>query len=150
MLVYAFNWKNLSISAALGYRWDGKRCRQWFQTQPGSYNDKRLIEFLCDLKKHMRGQKVILIWDGLPAHKSRKMKQYLESQRVWLQIETLPGYSPDLNPVEDLWGNIKGQELANRCVAGLGEAEASVRSGMERVRLSKLPFSFLHHAGLFF
>lgn len=96
MLVYAFNWKNLSISAALGYRWDGKRCRQWFQTQPGSYNDKRLIEFLCDLKKHMRGQKVILIWDGLPAHKSRKMKQYLESQRVWLQIETLPGYSPDL------------------------------------------------------
>lgn len=54
------------------------------------------------------------------------------------------------DPAEDLWGNIKGQELANRCVAGLGEAEASVRSGMERVRLSKLPFSFLHHAGLFF
>jgi hypothetical protein len=51
------------------------------------------------------------------------MKQYLESQRSWLEVETLPGYSPDLNPVEDLWGNIKGQELANRCVAGLGEAE---------------------------
>jgi transposase len=46
------------------------------------------------------------------------MKQYLESQRNWLQVETLPGYSPDLNPVEDLWSNIKGQELANRCVAG--------------------------------
>jgi hypothetical protein len=78
------------------------------------------------------------------------MKQYLESQRGWLQVETLPGYSPDLNPVEDLWGNIKGQQLANRCVAGLGEAEAGVRSGMARVRQSTLPFSFLHHAGLLF
>jgi transposase len=45
------------------------------------------------------------------------MKQYLESQRNWLQAETLPGSSPDLNPVKDLWSNIKGQELANRCVA---------------------------------
>jgi transposase len=61
-----------------------------------------------DLKKHMRRQKAILIWGGLPAHKSRKMKQYLESQRSWLQVETLPGYSPDLNPVEDSWGNIIG------------------------------------------
>ena len=102
-----------------------------------------------DLKKYLRGQKVILICDGLPAHKSGKMKQYLESQRGWLQIETLPGYSPDLNPAEDLWSNIKGQELANRCVAGLGEAEDGVSSGMDRVRQSKLPFSFLHHAGLF-
>ncbi len=78
------------------------------------------------------------------------MKQYLESQRTWLPVETLPGYSPDLNPVENLWGNIKGRELANRCVAGLGEAEDGVRSGTARVRQSKLPFSLLHHAGLYF
>jgi transposase len=62
----------------------------------------------------------------------------------------LPGYSPDLNPVEDLWGNVKGQELANRCVEGLGEAEAAVRNGMERVCQSILPFLFLRYAGLFF
>lgn len=150
MLIHAFNWKKLSVCAALGYRWDGKRCRLWFQTKPGSYNDESLIVFLRAVKKHLRGQKAVLIWDGLPAHKSRKMKQYLESQCRWLALEVLPGYSPDLNPVEDLWGNVKGQELANRCVTGLGEAEISVSNGMERVRQSTLPFSFLHHAGLFF
>ena len=150
VLIHAFNWKKLSICAALGYRWDGQRCRLWFQTRPGSYNDESLIAFLRDLKKHLRGQKAILIWDGLPAHKSREMKQYLESQRSWLQVEMLPGYSPDLNPVEDLWGNVKGQELANRCVEGLVEAEVAVTCGMERVRQSELPFSFLRHAGLFF
>jgi len=150
VLIHAFNWKKLSICAALGYRWDGKRCRLWFQMRPGSYNAESLIGFLRDLKKHLRKQKTILIWDGLPAHKSRDMKDYLESQRSWLQVEMLPGYSPDLNPVEDLWGNVKGQELANRCVEGLGEAEVALRSGLERVRQSKLPFSFLHHAGLYF
>ena len=67
MLVYAFNWKKLSISAALGFRWAGKRCRLWFQTQPGNDNDGRLFACVRDLKKHMRGQKAILIWDGLPA-----------------------------------------------------------------------------------
>jgi len=43
-------------------------------------------------------------------------------------VETAAGLLSDLNPVEDLWSNIKGQELANRCVAGLGEAEEGVSS----------------------
>ena len=149
-MMHAFNWKKLSVSAVLGYRWDGQHCRLWFQTCPGSYNDESLIAFMRELKRHLRGQKAILVWDGLPAHKSRKMRQYLESQSDWLKVEMLPGYSPDLNPVEDLWGNLKGQELANRCVDGLGEAEQGVCHGMKRIRQSALPFSFSHHAGLFF
>lgn len=74
MLLHAFNWKMLSVCAALAYRWDGNRCRLWFRTKPGSYNDESLMAFMRDLKKHQRGQRAILIWDGLPAHKSRKMK----------------------------------------------------------------------------
>ena len=130
-----------------GFPLGGQRCRLWFQLRPGSYNASSLIDFLRDLKKHLRGQPVILIWDGLPAHKSREMRAYLESQKSWLSVEMLPGYSPDLNPVEDLWGNVKGQELANRCVEGLADAEAALRSGLNAARL---PFSFLRHTGLLF
>jgi len=50
--------------------------------------------------------------------------------------ERLPGYAPDLNPVETLWGNIKGQELATRCADNLAEVETAVREGMERVGTS--------------
>jgi len=151
VLIHAFNRKKLSVCAALGYRWDGRRCRLWFQTRPGSYNAASLIGFLKDLKKHLRGQKAILVWDGLPAHKSREMQDYLATQKHWLDVERLPGYSPDLNPVEPVWGNVKGQELANRCAANLGESRTALRSGLERVRRSaSLPFSFLHHAGLYF
>lgn len=151
VLIHAFNWSKISVCAALGYRCDGQRTRLFFQTREGSYNTESLIPFLQDLKKELRGQKAVLVWDGLPAHKSQVMKEYLLQQRSWLTVERLPGYAPDLNPVETLWGNIKGQELANRCAEDLAEVEAAVRGGMERVsRSSRLPFSFLNHAGLSF
>jgi transposase len=151
VLIHAFNWSKISICAALGYRWDGRRSRLFFQTREGTYNTNSLIAFLKDLKRRLRGQKVILVWDGLPAHKSRAMQEYLFAQRHWLTIEQLPGYAPDLNPVETMWGNIKGQELANRCAQDLAELDVAVRGGMERVRQSrKLPLSFLKHAGLSF
>ena len=79
------------------------------------------------------------------------MKAYLASQHPWLSEERLPGYAPDLNPVEMLWGNIKGQELANRCSANLAEAATALSQGMARVRHSQqLSFAFLDHAGLSF
>jgi transposase len=99
----------------------------------------------------MHEKKAKLIWDGLPAHKSGIMKEYLASKRSWLTVERLPGYVPDLNSVETLWSNVKGQERANRCSKDIDEAETAVRSGIVRVRKSgSLPFSFLRHAGFFF
>ena len=53
-------------------------------------------------------EKATLIWDGLPAHRSRKMHAWLRSQRRWLVVERLPAYAPDLNPVEKAWANLKG------------------------------------------
>lgn len=149
VLIHAFNWKKMSISAALGYRWDGRRCRLYFQLRAGSYDGESLIGFLKDLKRHLRGLKVILIWDGLPAHRSRLMSDYLRTQRDWLRVERLPGYAPDLNPVEALWGNIKGREVANLCAANLAEASSAFRRGLVRVKRScRLPMAFLRHTGL--
>ena len=139
----------MSLRAAIGYRWDGRRSRLFFQTREGSYHTDSWIAFLDDLKRHLRRQKAILIWDGLPAHKSRARKEYLLSQRDWLTVERLPGYAPDLNPVETMWGNIKGKELANRCALDLAELDTAVQAGLARVQQSRtLPFSFLRHAGL--
>jgi len=150
-LIHAFNWKSLSVCAALGFRWDGRRSRLYFQTRPGSYNSESLIAFLQDFKRHLRGQKAILIWDGLPSHKSRVMAEYLRRQRKWLRVERLPGYAPELNPLETVWGNVKGQELANGCAEDLEVVARTVRRGLERVRRSRtLSFSFLAHAGLSF
>jgi transposase len=151
VLIHAFNWSRISVCAAMGFRWDGQRSQLFFQTRKGSYNSENLITFLQDLKRHLRGKKAILVWDGLPAHKSQLMQEYLYSQRSWLKVERLPGYAPEMNPVETLWGNVKGQELANRCSKDLTEVVTAIESGFKRVRKSHtLPFSFLKHAGLSF
>lgn len=136
---------------ALAFRWDGRRSQLFFQTRPGSYNGPSLISFLEDLKRHFHGRRITLVWDGLPAHNSHEMKEYLARQRHWLTVERLPGYAPELNPSELVWGNVKGQELANLCADNLGEVEAALRRGLRRVaRHPTLAFAFLQHTGLSF
>ena len=79
------------------------------------------------------------------------MQTYLHAQRAWLTVERLPGYAPDLNPVELVWGNVKGGELANLDADHLGEVERELCAGLRRVGSSpSLPFAFLRHTGLSF
>jgi transposase len=85
------------------------------RTKPDSYNAASLIQLLKQLRRFARQHEVILIWDHLPAHRSRLMKEFLRDQQDWLQIEWLPGYPPDLNPTEGVWNNIKAREMANLC-----------------------------------
>lgn len=151
VVVHSYKWKKLSVSAATAYRWDGKRSRVYFDIIPDSYDAPKLIEFLKELKRHFRGTYVILIWDGLPAHRSAEMNAFSESQRDWLQVERLPGYAPDLNPVEGLWGNIKSQELANQSAENLDEVADAVKAGFKRVQTYRqLAFGFLEQTGLSF
>jgi transposase len=145
------HWTKRSVAAALGFRWDGQKTRLLARTRPDSFDSESLIEFLNDLKRFVKGDKVILIWDHLPAHRSRVMNRFLVEQRHWLSIEWLPSYAPDLNPTEGVWTNIKGRELANFCPDQIEQATNAFRRGLRRVAHTlNLPFSFLQHAGLFF
>jgi transposase len=143
------NWKRLSVAAALAFRWDGRRTRLYFQTRPGTYTTATLLPFLRALTRHFHGQRIILLWDGLGAHTSRRMRGYLVGQRAWLTVERLPAYAPELNPVEPLWGNVKTCELANHCAPDLEALGRPLRRGLGRVRRHPtLALSFLRHAGL--
>ena len=145
------NWKRLSIAGALAFRWDGRRTRFFFQTRPDSYTDVALIRFLRALKRHFPRPRVLLIWDGLRGHTSRLMAAYLARQRAWLTVERLPGYAPDLNPIGQLWGNVKTRELANVCAPTLAALRSPLHAGCARVRRHpQLAFAFLRHAGLAF
>ena len=145
------HWKRLSIAGALAFRWDGRRTRFFFQTRAGTYTDVALIAFLRALKRHFPRQRVMLIWDGLGGHKSRVMATYLAGQRAWLTVEPLPAYAPELNPIEQVWGNVKTRELANVCAPDLAALRPPLHAGFARVRRQpQLAFAFLQHAGLAF
>jgi transposase len=74
----------------------------------------------------------------------------LERRRL-REVERLPDYAPDLNPIEQLWGNVKTRELANVCAPSLAALRPPLRAGFARVRRQpQLAFAFLRHAGLEF
>jgi transposase len=143
------SWKRISMSAAVCFSCDGSETAMVFALRPGSYNDEALMEFLLELHEHLGGDKVTLIWDGLPSHRSRAMKCFVAAQRRWLVIEQLPPYAYELNPVEQVWGNLKGTELANRCPDTIDEAAAIVNEGLFRIGSeTALCRAFLQHCGL--
>ena len=149
VLIHPFNWKRLSVAAVVGYGPWGRDAWVVFGTRAGAYDEDSLVELLGELHRHLDGDKVTLIWDGLPSHRSRLMRRYIASQRRWLVVERLPAYAPELNPVEGLWGNLKGTELANFCVATIGEAATAADAGLSRIgEDARLCWAFLRHAGL--
>ncbi|HVB51818.1 MAG TPA: transposase [Acidimicrobiales bacterium] len=137
------------MAAVLANAPDGSRAKVMFSAQPGAYNDTSLITIIRQLRRQFKGDKVTLIWDGLPSHRSRRMHAILDTQRSWLVAERLTTYAADLNPVGALWGNLMGNELANLCVDTISEAEYHARRGVRRIRKEKdLEFTFLRHIGL--
>ena len=77
------------------------------------------------------------------------MYEWLATQRTWLWVEPLPGYAPDLNPTEQVWGNLKANELANLCSDTIIEVADIAEDGFDRVGSDHaLCFSFLRHCGL--
>lgn len=149
VLRHRFNWKRLSMSAAVGFAPDGSDSWLVFNMRPGTYNQDSLIEFLQDLHEHLGNDKLTLIWDGLPSHRSKVMRAWIAQQRPWLVVERLPAYGHDLNPVELIWGNLKSSELANLCPDTIDEAAAFADAGLGRIGGdADLPFAFLKHCGL--
>src|SRR4051812_29218937 len=87
---------------------DPRAPRLAFHVQPAAYNTETLINVLTELRTFLAPDQVTLIWDGLPAHRSKAMNTFLATQKDWLTVERLPAYAPELNPVETLWSNLKG------------------------------------------
>ncbi|MFK0047531.1 transposase [Streptomyces sp. NPDC090741] len=66
---------------------------------------------------------IVLVWDRLNTHVSRKMRQ-LVAEREWLTVFLLPAYSSDLNPVEWVWAHVK-RSLADLAVMALDRSNPS-------------------------
>jgi|SRR5690606_16178414 len=73
-------------------------------------------------------RRLLIIWDGLRAHRSRLVRDYVDSTEGAIQLAFLPACAPELNPVEYLWAWLKRHALANFCPDGLAELATSARS----------------------
>ena len=94
--------------------------------------------FRAFLKRLITGvaRKVFLIVDGHPAHKARLVKQFLADNRDRIELFFLPPYSPELNPDELVWNNVKAA-VAKKAIMTKEELKAAADSALRRIQ--KLP-----------
>jgi putative transposase len=104
--------EKVSTIAAISIAPGRRRVGLYWRTDPEHYIDAAAVaSFLRDLLRHLRG-KVIVIWDGGSNHKGPAIRAVTE-RYPRLTLERLPGYAPDLNPVEMIWSYLKHGLMAN-------------------------------------
>lgn len=99
--------------------------------------------FVAFLRRLMLGAKqpIILVLDGHPIHKAKKVKKYVEKQAGRLKLV----YLPQLNPDEQVWGYVKTR-VAKKMPQNKAQLETYLRAVLKR--LQKLPdivCSFFRH-----
>ena len=85
----------------------------WYKVYSGMLTAALFIVMLTDL---LRGRKkpVMLVVDGLPAHKAKSVAKYVQSTKGRLELHFLPPYAPDLNPDEFAWSHLKGNGTSKK------------------------------------
>jgi transposase len=120
----------------------------YFRLFPGAIKGPQIIEFLNALGRQIR-KPLLMIWDGLPAHRSALVREYLEALKGAIQVEQLPAYAPELNPTEYIWGHLKHHELANRCAGDFADLNTAARNRLRSMqRRPTLIRAFWHQAEL--
>ncbi|WP_103016641.1 transposase [Salinibacter ruber] len=71
---------------------------------------KCTIQYLESLLRATTGQ-VLLVWDQAKWHTSKKVRKWL-NKHDRIETHLLPAWSPDTNPMEDLWRELKEQVAA--------------------------------------
>lgn len=107
-----------------------------FMVNQGSVTADVLCDFLKRLM-HNAQQPIFLIWDGHPTHKSKKVREAIESFDGKLEAYLLPSYSPELNPTEQVWRSVKTHGVGRKSVFGPDQLKSAVTGCLRR--LQKIP-----------
>jgi transposase len=134
--------KRRVLSTAIGLTLSGRIHKRHFER---AIRGPDAVRFLEHLRRQVGGP-MIVIWDRLPAHRSKEVAAYVAGHRDLL-IEWLPPYAPDLNPEEGCHGNVK-QGMKNAIPESVEEIRHHANRGFARLRQRPdLILGFFHHAG---
>ncbi len=116
-----------------------------FAVVEGRVNAEVFIEFLRRLL-HNRRTPVFLIVDGHPSHKAAQVTRYVESVKDRLRLFFLPPYSPELNPDELVWNDLKTHILGRKVIVGPTQMRRVVLSRMRWLQKTPQHVASFFHA----
>lgn len=106
-----------------------------FMTVKGRVGAAKFIDFLKRLI-HNAERMIFLIVDGHPAHKAKMVARFVESAKDRLQLFFLPPYSPELNPDERVWNDLKNNAVGRKFINSPKELNKAVISHLRLVQKS--------------
>jgi len=109
-----------------------------------SVDSSRYIKFLKQLIKG-REKPLIIIADRASFHKSKEVRSFVRENRKRIRIYFLPKYSPELNPDEHVWRNIKDEKIGKQPIKDKPDLKKRLRSALVSLqRTSDMVISFFH------
>lgn len=117
----------------------------YFAMQRHNVKANDVVAFLKQLHQQL-GRDLIVVMDRYRVHRSAAKQ--LE-RCPWFQVEWLPAYAPELNPVEFAWNHTKYTDLANFLPDDLGDLrQAVLQSFKAQQNDTWLKHSYFRSAGL--
>jgi transposase len=101
-----------------------------FMFVQGKVAAEQFCEFLRRLVFNAE-RPIFLILDGHPVHRSAKVKHFVDSLKERLHLFYLPPYSPELNPDEWVWNDLKNNGIARMSVTGPDDMKQKVVSHLK-------------------
>ena len=92
--------------------------------------------FIAFLKKTLAGRErlLIVIADNASYHTSEEVKAFLETHRQQIRLFFFPPHSPELNPDEQVWNEIKNGHLEKEPIKNRADFRARVYSALEKLK----------------
>jgi transposase len=103
-----------------------------FRLFVGSFNGPVFIDFLRRLLRDCAGRRVHLIVDGHPVHHAKLVSAWVAGHAERIELHFLPGYSPELNPVELLNHDVKANAAGRRRPRSAGELRDELHGYLRR------------------
>ena len=118
-----------------------------FQIHDHNVRFEEVRAFLTLMHQRLR-RKFILVLDRYNAH--RKAVRLLQAAHPdWFEVEWLPAYAPDLNPVELVWSRTKYSDMANFIPEDVHDLHQAITTSLKTTATqSSLIRSFFRHSGL--
>ena len=107
--------------------------RLFWSGHTGRFNAESYCAFLADVLEQTT-QPSILIQDGARYHTAAKTRECFAQHAPRLWVEPLPSYSPDYNPIEHLWRNIKRCKTHNRYFPEFSDLTTAVEAALTHLR----------------
>jgi hypothetical protein len=112
-----------------------------------NFRGHTIVAFLDHIYNRLHAR-INLVWDSIKIHSAEPVNIFLALHPA-IKVFFFPPYAPELNPVDNVWGYIKYNRLANFCPHDLVEFRKQVRK--ELFRIQKRPDlleSLFRHTGL--